>query len=242
VVWGWRASWARFGVCFGGAEPPVALPEPRRASTCVYMQGDMYDQYMPEIPWVPIGDAARLEGLSLMVLGVGVAVVAVSLVGRWWLWLLSAAAGVGLSVVWVGMGVPVWRTALAGERVGFEEYMGAVSLTWGTPWVTAGLAVLAWRWGGRDGRLMAVFWAAMTLAQPLPEAFITLALWPSHDTSPLHGLFRCALVAVAAVVALVALVPPERRSRLPGPVRRRIARLADAVRRWWADGTADTLR
>jgi len=144
VVWGWRASWARFGVCFGGAEPAVDLPEPRRASACVYMQGDLYDQYMPEVPWVPIGDAARLEGMSLVVLGAGLAIVSLSLIGRWFVWLLSAVGGVGIGAVWVAIGIPVWRTALAGERVGYEEYMAAVSLTWGTPAVTAGLAALAW--------------------------------------------------------------------------------------------------
>ncbi|KAE8762467.1 hypothetical protein, partial [Georgenia thermotolerans] len=124
VVWGWRASWARFGVCFGGAEPPVGLPEHRRASACVYMQDDTYAQYMarvPEVPWVPIEDVARLEGLSLIVLGVGVAVVAVSLVGRWFVWLLSVVGGVGVGAVWVALGVPVLRTALAGERVGYGD-------------------------------------------------------------------------------------------------------------------------
>jgi hypothetical protein len=232
VVWGWRASYARFGVCFGAEKPPVDLPASTE-SACVHMQGDLYNQVMPEVPWVPITDAARLEGLSLMVLGVGVAVVAVSLVGRWWLWLLSAAAGVGLGAIWVGMGLPVWRTALAdGVRVGYEDYMGAVSLTWGTFWVTAGLTVLAWYWGGRDGKVVAAFWAALTLAQPLPEAFITLILWPSHDTSPLHGLFRCVLVGLAALMVLVPFTPPEWRDRWLGRPLRWVGRgVARAVAR-----------
>ncbi|WP_418607722.1 hypothetical protein [Georgenia sp. SUBG003] len=69
-----------------------------------------------------------------------------------------------------------------------------------------------------------------------------MALWPSHDTSPLHGVFRCVMVAVAGVVVLVALVPPARRPRLPGPVRHVVPRPAGAIRRWWADGTAGPLR
>ena len=184
------------------------------------MQGDLYDQYMPEIPWVPIGDAARLEGLSLMALGVGVAVVAASLVGRWYVWLLSVLVGVGVGAVWVAVGVPVWQTALAGERVGHEEYMAAIALTWSTVPVTAALAVLSWPWGGRDGRLIAVCWAAMTLAQPIPELCITLILWPSHDTSPLTGIFRCVFVAVAGLVVLVMFAPLEWRERfLSRPLR-----------------------
>jgi hypothetical protein len=234
VVWGWWASWTRFGVCFGGAEPPVGLPEPRRASACEYMQGDLYDQYMPEAPWVPIPDAARLEGLSLMALGVGLAVVSLSLVGRWFVWLLSVAGGVGVGAVWVGMGVPVWRTALAGERVGYEDFMAAISLTWGTFLVTAGLAALSWYWGGRDGKLYAVFWAAMTVAQPLPELFITLMLWPSHDTSPLTGMFRCVLVGFAGLVVLMAFAPLGWRDRWLGrPLRwagRGIGRVVAKVR------------
>jgi len=242
VVYGWRSTYARFGVCFGADTPPVDLEEPLRASACEYMQSDTYDQVMPSDPWVPIADVARLEGLSLMTLGVGLAVVSLSLAGRWWFWLLSVAGGVGVGAVWVGIGVPVWRTALAGERVGYEGYMAAIALTLGTVLVTAALAVLSWYRGGRDGKLYAVFWAAMTVAQPLPEVFITLALWPSHDTSPLTGMFRCVMVAFAGLVVLTAFAPPAWRDRLPGPVRRRVARLADAVRRWWADGTADPLR
>lgn len=236
VVWGWRASWARFGVCFGGAEPPVGLPEHRRASACVYMQDDTYAQYLPSDVGVPIGDAARLEGLSLIVLGVGVAVVALSLVGRWFVWVLNVVGGVGVGAVWVALGIPVWRTALAGEQVGYVDYMAAISLTWATFLVTAGLAVLSWVRGGRDGRVVAVFWAAMTLAQPLPEALIALFLWGSHDTSPLTGVLRCVLVAFAGLVVLVAFLPVGWRDRwLSRPLRwvgRGVGRGVDRVRDW----------
>jgi len=83
---------------------------------------------------------------------------------------------------------------------------------------------------------MAVFWAAMTLAQPLPEAFITLFLWPSHDTSPLHGIFRCVLVGLSALVVLMLFLPPARRERfLARPLRRAgssIARAAARAQEW----------
>lgn len=214
VVLGWRAWYARFGVCVGGA-PPVDLPADQPQWWCTYMQDHLYDQYMPSVPWVPIDGAARLEGMSLIALGVGVAVVAVSFVGgRWFVWPLNVAGGMGLGAAWVGMGVPVWRTALAGgERVGFDDYMTASFFTVLTIFATAGMAVLSWHRGGRDGKVVAAFWAALTLAQPFPEYFLSMFLWGSHDTSPALGLLRCVLVALAGLVALVTLLPLGWRDR-----------------------------
>jgi hypothetical protein len=78
--------------------------------------------------------------------------------------------------------------------------------------------VLAWFHGGRDGRLVAVFWAAMTVVPW--EYFLTLFLWPSHDTSPLSGFVRSAVITVAAALLVAALLPPYTRSRLvPSGVR-----------------------
>jgi hypothetical protein len=69
-----------------------------------------------------------------------------------------------------------------------------------------------------------------------------MVLAGSHDTSPLDGLLRSVAVGLAALPVLVAALPPDRRPRLPGPVRRVLARPAGAVRQWWADGAAGPLR
>lgn len=245
VVLGWRASYARFGVCFGADVPPVDLPADQPEWWCAYMQDHQYDQYMPSDPWVPIPDAARLEGLSLMALGAGVAVVALSLVGRWFVWLLSVVAGAGLGAAWVGMGVPVWRTALAGgERVGYESWVAASGWTALTVLATAGLAALCWVHGGRDGKVAAVFWAALTLAQPFPEFILSLFLWGSHDTSPLVGVFRCAMVAFAGLVAAVTFLPAAWRERFLYRPLRATGRVVSRARATTADtlGRADTWR
>jgi hypothetical protein len=219
VVLGWQAAWSRFGVCFVGGDPPLAGVPEDRTLACFAMQDHLYDYDAPADPWVPIADAAQREGLSLIALGVGVGLVSLSLTGRWFVRLLSVAGGAVFAAAWVGMGLPVLRSGLAGEPVGFDDWLSASSLTLLTLLAAPALAVLAWRHGGRDGRIVAVFWAAMTVAQPLPELIITLSLWGSHDTSPLNGLFRCVAVAVAAVAVAVTLVPVERRSRIARPLR-----------------------
>ena len=168
LIWGWRSWYARFGVCVGG-DPPVDLPADQQRLWCTMMQDHKYDQIMPSDPWVPIADVAYFEGLSLVVLGAGVALVAVSLVGRWFVWMASAVAGVSGGAAWVWMGIPVFHTALAGgQLVGFDVYMTAGSLTLLTLLATAGGAVLSWRHGGGKCRPLALFWGAITPAQPVP--------------------------------------------------------------------------
>jgi hypothetical protein len=184
AVLGWQAWWSRFSVCFGADVPPVPdLPANQAHLWCVYLQDHKYDYFVPEHPWVPIADAAQREGLSLIVLGVGVALISLSLAGRWFVWPLSVAGGAALAVMWVGMGVPVWRMGLTGEPAGFDDWRAASSLGILTLLATAGLAVLAWFHGGRHGHLAALFWAALTVAHL--EFFFTMILWASHDTSPL---------------------------------------------------------
>ncbi|PFG39914.1 hypothetical protein ATJ97_2434 [Georgenia soli] len=230
AVQGARASWSRFGVCFGSDVPPVPdLPADRAEDWCAYMQDHRYDYFVPEHPWVPIADAAQQEGLSLMLLGAGLAVVSLSFVGRWFVWPASVVGGVGSGAVWFALGVPVWRTGLAGEPVGFGDWLAAHSLTLFTLLATAGLAVLFWHRGGRDGRVVAVFWVLMTLAQPLPELFASSILWGSHDTSPLRGLFRCGAVAFAGVVVAVTFLPPAWQDRLVSRPLRTARRTATAA-------------
>ncbi|KAE8763750.1 hypothetical protein [Georgenia thermotolerans] len=218
VVLGIQAWWSRFSVCFVGGEPPVAGLPQDGAGGCLALQDHLYDYYVPDDPWVPIADAAQREGLSLLALGLGVALVSVSLGGRWFVWPLSLAGGAAMGAMWVGTGVPVWRSGLAGEPVGFEDWMAASGWSVLTVLVAPGLAALAWFHGGRDARLVAVFWAAMAIVPW--EFFFTLFLAPSHDTSPLRGFFRCAVVAVAAVAVALTLLPVGVRQRMARPLGR----------------------
>ena len=215
TVLGARAAWSRFGVCFGGDAPPVAdLPDGDPQGSCVLMQDHKYDFLVPDHPWVPIADATVRDGVSLLLLGLGVALVALSLPGRRYVRLLYALAGAWFAAAWIGMGVPELRSGLAGEPLGADAWQLASVGADLALLATAALAVLAGVRGGPDRWPFVVFWAAVTLAHPVPEYFFTVILWSSHDASPLTGFFRSALVAAAAVAAAVSMVPPSRR-RLP---------------------------
>jgi len=218
AVLGVQAWWSRFSVCVGGTPPPVAGLPADRTLACYAMQDHLYDYGAADDPWVPIADAAQREGLSLIALGVGVALVSLTLGGRWFMWPLSVAGGAGLAAMWVGMGVPAWRSGLVGEPVAFDDWISASALGMLMVLVTPFLAALAWFHGGRDGRLVAAFWVVMTVVPW--EFFFTLFLWPSHDTSPLSGFFRSAVIAGAATLLVAALLPPYTRSGLvPSRVR-----------------------
>jgi hypothetical protein len=93
------------------------------------------------------------------------------------------------------------------------------------PLITLGLGILVAGRGTGEGRFDGLFWVAMTVAQPIPEFFLTLMLWSSHDTSPLTGFARYAAV-VGAVAAVAATLLSSRRSAL----RRRRYRLNHATR------------
>lgn len=224
AVLGVQAAWSRWAVCFVDAE----LPVPGMATlggACVAIQDHLCDYREPHDPWVPIADAAQREGLSLLSLGLPVVLVSLTVVNRWFIWVLGVAAGVAVGSVWLAMGVPTLLSGLAGEPVQVDDLLAVLALGWFTPFITLGLAIAAInRDLGRDFNLerdvwLGVFWAAMTVAQPLPELFITMMLWSSHDSSPLTGFFRCAAVVVAAVAATMPLLPASRR---PALVRRRL--------------------
>lgn len=216
AVLGLQAAWSRWSVCFVGGDPPVAgLPE----DGCVALQSHLYDYTFPSEPWVPIADAAQREGLSLMLLGVAIVLVSLSVVDRWSVWLPTVAGGVAVGTMWLGAGIPTLQSGLAGKPVDLGPSTAVAAMLLIVPLVPVGLAALSWKRGsaGRDpdGRLLAVFWLAMATAQPLPEFFATLMLWSSHDSSPLSGFYRCAVVAVGTCAVAMTLIPVHRRPRLP---------------------------
>jgi hypothetical protein len=219
AVLGFQAAWSRWSVCFVGGAPPVAgLPEDG-AGGCGALQNHLYDYTFPSEPWVPIADAAQREGLSLMVLGVAIVLVSLSVVDRRSVWLLTVAGGAAVGTTWLAAGIPTLQSGLAGRPVDLGPSGAVAALLLLVLLVPVGLAVLSWKQGaaGRDpdGRLLAVFWLAMAVAQPLPEFFVTLMLWSSHDSSPLSGFYRCAVVAVGACAVAATLIPVHRRPRLP---------------------------
>ena len=222
AVTGLQAAWARWAVCYVDAAPPVdGLPDDR-ATACVVLQNDLYDYTLPSDPWVPIADAAQREGLSYLALGLAVVLVAVTVAERRPARAVHAGVGVAVGVMWLAVGIPTLQSGLAGEAVGFDLPAVVAPLAFLMPVITLGLGIAAAGRATRDGRLDGLFWVAMTLAQPVPEFFLTLMLWSSHDSSPLTGFARCVAVLGAAVAVAATLLPSSRRSALIAPARGRL--------------------
>ena len=221
AVLGAQAAWSRFAVCFVDAIPPVSGLPADHVLACFAMQDHLYDYREPHAPWMPIADAAQREGLSLLTLSAGVALVAVTVADRWFVRIL----GVVVAPLWIVAGVPTLLSGLAGEPVTYELLGGAfewllflgppIMIGLGLRAVSPGFLMQEWDWrrGGDDGLLVGLFWVAVTVAHPLVEFMLVLVLWSSHDTSPLSGLVRCAAVMIAALAVAMTLVPVSRRPR-----------------------------
>ena len=228
AVLGAQAAWSRFAVCFVDADPRVGGLPADRVGACFAMQDHLYDYREPHAPWVPIADAAQREGLSLLALGVAVALVAMTVADRWFVRVL----GVAVAPLWLAPGIPTLLSGLAREPVTYESLVGIfqwllflgppIMIGLGLRAMSPGFLALGWdrRRGGHDGLLIGLFWVAMTVAHPLVEFMVVLALWSSHDTSPLYGLLRCAAAVIAAAAVAATLVPVGKRPRfLPSPRR-----------------------
>ncbi|KAE8764723.1 hypothetical protein [Georgenia thermotolerans] len=214
AVTGLQAAWSRWAVCFVETVPPVdGLPDDR-AAACEALQDERYDYFIPSDPWVPIADAAQREGLSYLALGLAVALVAGTVAERRLARALYAAVGAAAGALWLGAGVPTLHSGLTAEPAAFDVPAVVALLAFLMPLVTLGLGIAAAGRGTREGRLEGLFWVAMTLAQPLPEFFLTLMLWSSYDSSPLTGFARCVAVGGAAVAVAATLLPASRRPAL----------------------------
>lgn len=200
---GVRAAWARWAVCFdASATPPV--PGMPVQEACTLLQDHRYDYSNPAAKgaeqWVPIGDAALLEGLSLLLLGVAVVLAGLAMADRW----ILRALGGATALPWFVTGVPTLLSGLAGEPVAGPLTVVAQPALVVVPVLTFLLVLPALI---RDGGRGALFWLAMTAAQPLVEHYATLMLASSHDGSPWTGFFRCAAVVVAALAVAATLLP-----------------------------------
>lgn len=184
----WAASWQRWaGACpFNGDQETDA---------CYRRMDHLYDFLPPSEPWMPVGNAAELAGLSLLVL-------AAALVASPWAlaarrpgpWTALALFATLLAVVAVGLAA--LRSGLAGEVVRPAAADASV-LVWGLvpPVLYGRLAVLARGWA----RVAAIL---LVLASPLVGAF-TYAIGP-FDANPWWEAIMGLLLILAGAGLLVA--------------------------------------
>jgi hypothetical protein len=96
------------------------------AEACVKLQDHLYDYVAPSAPWVPVGDSARVAGIALALLSLGLTLLP-------WLWVprrplvCLTAAVPALAVLLIG--VLTWNAGLSGETAAVSGVVPAF-LVW----------------------------------------------------------------------------------------------------------------
>ncbi|PKH41273.1 hypothetical protein CXG46_09265 [Nocardioides alpinus] len=192
------ASWQRWaGHCPWGSQQETAA--------CNQRMDHLYDFLFIGDPWVPVGKAAELAGLSLLL-------VALALILLPWatseLWPgPGITAGLALSaLVLANVGLATRRSGLAGEVVEPALESGGFMLLWVPSLVLTWVAVRARGWV-RAGSIFLV------LGSPLVAAF-TYAIGP-FDAAPWWEAYSGDLTAMGGLCLLVAAVRRPARKREP---------------------------
>ncbi|KQV69709.1 hypothetical protein ASC64_07710 [Nocardioides sp. Root122] len=200
----YAASWQRWaGACLWGQDQDTFA--------CNRRQDHLYDFLLPTEPWQPVGSAAELAGVSLIVLALALPFLATAVGGH----RPGAAAATALllsTLAVADVGVATLRSGLAGEVVG---PVSADLALWLWLFVPLGLfVVLAVRGRGwaRAGAILLV------LGSPLVAAF-SYALG-SFDTAPWWEAVSGVLTGAGGLCVLTAAVrrPGRRREHAPEPL------------------------
>jgi hypothetical protein len=170
------------------------------SAACIELQDHLYDYVAPTAPWVPVGNAAELAGVAMVVLAFGVAVLP-------WLWEpvrpLACLAVAVPAVAVLLVGVWTWRAGLTHEVVGGAVLPAILVWSFVLPLALSAAAVAT----SRDGRTpqrtrrwrvaAAVF---LSLATPLAEVMFGPLLlgYMSHDSTPWTEIMTGTLLVAAA--------------------------------------------
>jgi hypothetical protein len=182
----YAASWQRWAdVCPWGGDVD--------SGPCSIRQDHRYDFVAPTAPWEPVGNAAQLAGLSLLVLALAFVLLPWALTGRR-PGIYSATALVGAVLALVAVGVTTVASGLEGSVVDPIAYDLAL-FVWASvpPVLLIRFAVTARGW-----TLAAVVW--LVLATPIVAAF-TYAVGP-YDAQPWWEAISGLLTATAGLCLL----------------------------------------
>lgn len=209
-VLAYLAAWQRWsGVCpRGGFDEPA----------CLKRQDHLYDYQWPASPWDPIGHAAELYGLSVLLLAVAAFALPFLLMPAFRRLILWPLAVIPAAVL-AGIGVLALASGIAGRPVSVPDFYLTALIVVGVLWPTALIiaAVIAaggsiptgWPEASEDrpstARSVSTVVTALLIAATtvLPTYFLVgpiAAGYVSHDTAPWSEAPAGALLVLAAIV------------------------------------------
>ena len=179
---------------------------------CYRLQRDWYDYVAPAEPWVPVGDAAALAAVSLLLQALAVLVVVPALFDRKYR-LLAGGVGLAMSVNLLFPAAATWLSAEEGRAVDIPGLSTAMWFwIWGWP-IIAFTAIVALSiftpLGRRDGLRLLVI-ACLVATAPLVEYFFVMpffTLYTPYDTTPWTGAVSGVLLVVAGLAFWLAMRP-----------------------------------
>lgn len=210
-VLAYLAAWQRWsGVCpRGGFDEPA----------CLKRQDHLYDYQWPASPWHPIGHAAELYGISVLLLAVAAFALPFLLAPTFRRLILWPLAVIPAAVL-TGTGVLALASGIAGGPVSVPDfYLTALIVVGGMLWPTAliiaaliaagGSIPTGWPEASEDRpptvRSVSTVVTALLIAATtvLPTYFLVgpiAAGYVSHDTAPWSEAPAGALLVLAAIV------------------------------------------
>lgn len=150
------------------------------------LQGELYEFVLPLDPWVPVGNAAQLAGIALLLLAIAVGMVPLLMAGPragWLTLLLSGTMGIG--------GLPIaattWFSGQAGHVVtvtGLDVSVRLFAFGWPVLLLLTAMPLLRASAPRNDWLLITI--ALLIASTPIPSYFITSMVmgYTSHDTTP----------------------------------------------------------
>jgi hypothetical protein len=186
------------------------------SSRCLKMQDHRYDFLPPMDPWSPIGEAATLAGVSLVLLGVvagGLPLLLPVARHRRLVAALQVVVAVGLATV----GLAAVASAAAG-RPSWESLAAPAGLVWVLVWPVTVILTTAWSSRVAVRPRLGLLGAGLLVgSSPLPQLFFAplFVSYLSHDTSPWGEAVGGAFLVCAAVVLWLATAPVETKDGPP---------------------------
>ena len=186
------------------------------ARGCLERQDHLYDYVAPTAPWVPVGSAAQLAGVAMVLVAVGVALLP-------WLWLprrplvCLAVAVPAFAVLLIGG--KTWGAGLGHEAAAVGVVPALLVWSFGLPLALAMAAATSSddHTARRTTQWRVVVTVLIAMSTPLAEVIFAPMLlgYMSHDSTPWAGAVTGVLLVAAGCSVWPATSGPQR----PGAAR-----------------------